>query len=308
MPPLRADDDSTRTRPNLQEIILATEWELECALCARFDLVLPDLHAQGYSIERQVLIAGVSRRMDVVLRRPGHAWIIELKQGSPNVADTTAQILDYERCWRAAFPETAVSLMVISNQASPDKIHAFAGNRIQYRAVSVPRILEILSQGVSTELLGRCTRLETDDEGRIRFLLSNFAHTTVPAGMRFGPPWSHESVFYALIRDGRPHKDPWRKNIYVKMFAHRPNCAVLYHPEWDNKDKDRSPLHINPRAKSWPAGGWLLRPLIESGAIQIGNVDRKGPGREAHGFEHYKINNWDTFASVLELRPQSPQS
>jgi hypothetical protein len=88
---------------------MATEWELECALCARFDAALPDLHAQGYKLDRQVLLSG--RRLDVLLQRPGHAWIIELKQGSPNVADTIEQLLDYERCWKAHF-DTPVSLMV----------------------------------------------------------------------------------------------------------------------------------------------------------------------------------------------------
>jgi hypothetical protein len=281
---------------------MATEWELECALFARFDLVLPDLHAQGYSIGRQVLISGTSRRMDVVLRRHDHAWIIELKRGSPHVADTIEQIQDYRRCWQAAFPATPVSLMVMSNSASDDKVRAFQAKGIQYRAVPVQKILEILSQGISTELLGKCTRLDTDDEGRIRYLLSNFAHTTVPAGMRFGPPWSHESVFYALIRDGNPHKDPWRKNIYVQMFPHRPNCAVLYHPEWDNKDKDRSPLHINQRASSWPRDGWCMKQLLEGGVIELGYVDRKGPGRESQNFEHYRITNWDAFAAILALR------
>lgn len=285
----------------LEGVCVATEWELECALFARLDLVLPDLHRQGYSCDRQVLISGTSRRMDVVLRRPDHAWIIELKRGSPHVADTIAQIHDYERCWKAAFPTVPVSLMVISHGATDDKIRSFAENRIEYRAVSVRQILEILSEGVSTELLGQCTRLDTNDEGRIRFLLTNFAHTTVPAGMRFGPPWSHESVFYALIRNGMPHKDAWRKNIYVQLFPHRPNCAILYHPEWDNKDKDRSPLHINKRAKSWPKDGWLLGSLLNSGAVALGNVDRKGPGREAQNFEHYRINDWDSFASILHL-------
>jgi len=282
---------------------MATEWELECAVFARFDLVLPDLHAQGYSIERQVLFAGVGRRMDIVLRRPDHAWIIELKQGSPNVQDVCDQILDYERCWKAAFPAMPVSLMVISNSASDDKIRALADRSIHYRAVPTQKILEIISAGVSTELLGRCAHLETDDEGRIRFLLSNFAHTTVPSGMRFGAPWSHESVFYALIRDGLPHKDPWLKNIYVKVFHHAPNCAVLYHPEWNGKDKDRSPLHINQRAKSWPKDGWLLRRLLESRTIKLSNVDSKGPGRESQNFEHYRVNSWDEFALTLGLEP-----
>lgn len=280
---------------------MATEWELECAVFARFDLVLPELHEKGYAIERQVLLAGVSRRMDIVLRRPDHAWIVELKQGSPNVQDVCDQILDYERCWKAAFPATPVSLMVISNSASDEKIRALADRNIHFRAVPVPRILEILSEGVSTELLGRCTRLATDDEGRIRFLLSNFAHTTVPSGMRFGAPWSHESVFYALIRDGLPHKDPWRKNIYVKLFRHTPNCAVLYHPEWDGKHKDRSPLHLNPRSKSWPEDGWLVRSLLESRTIEFSNTDRKGRGRDSHNFEHYRVNDWDKFASALGL-------
>lgn len=282
---------------------MATEWELECALCSRFDLLLPDLHAEQYTLERQVLLAGISRRMDIVLRRPDRAWIIELKQGSPPMPDTLHQILDYERCWKAAFPSVPVSLMVISNHASEGKIHTLAEHRIQYRAVPVQRILEVLLQGVSTELLGECKRIETDDEGRIRFLLSNFAHTTVPAGMRFGSPWSHESVFYALIRDGHEYKRPWLKNIYVKMFTQRPNCALLYHPDWDNKDKDKSPLHINQRATSWPSDGWVLKRLIDSGAIEIGNVDRKGRGRESHNFEHYRINNWDSFATVLGLNP-----
>lgn len=62
---------------------MITEWELECAIYSRFDLVLPDLHAQGYRIERQVLLTGISRRMDIVLTRDAHAWIIELKRALP---------------------------------------------------------------------------------------------------------------------------------------------------------------------------------------------------------------------------------
>lgn len=278
---------------------MATEWELECALCARFDLALPDLHALGYTLDRQVLLSG--RRLDVVLRRPDHAWIIELKQGSPNVVDTTAQILDYARCWQAHF-STPVSLMVVSHSASPAKIEEFARQGIEYRSLPVPTILDILKDGVSTALLGECTRLDTDDDGRIRYLLSNFAHTTVPAGMRFGRPWSHESVFYALIRSGMPHKDPWRKNIYVKLFEHRPNCAVLYHPEWDNKEKDRSPLHLNPRAASWPADGWHLERLIKENVMVLGNFDRKGWDRQSQSFEHYRILDWDRFADIIGLK------
>jgi hypothetical protein len=82
---------------------LITEWELECAIYSRFDQVLPEFHTQGYHIERQMLLNGISRRMDIVLTRDAHAWIIELMRGSPNVADTTAQILDYQRCWKAAY-------------------------------------------------------------------------------------------------------------------------------------------------------------------------------------------------------------
>ena len=235
--------------------------------------------------------------MDIVLLRPNHAWIIELKQGSPHVADTTAQILDYERCWKAAYPETPVSLMVISNEASEQKVRAFAEHGIHYRPVPVRRILDVLAEGVSTELLGRCNRLETDDEGRIRYLLSNFAHTTVPRGMRFGEPWSHASVFYALIRNGQQPKRAWLKNIYVKVFEQKPNCAVLYHPEWDNKDKDRAPLHLNRSAKSWPHDNWLLPTLESSGAITFHNQDRRKTG----AFDHYRVNDWNLFASILGL-------
>jgi hypothetical protein len=278
---------------------MITEWELECAIYSRFDCVLPDLHSQGYRIERQILINGISRRMDLVLMRDGHAWIVELKRGSPNVADTTAQILDYQRCWSVAYPKIPVSLMVISTGASAAKIKAFVEHGIFYRAVPESKVLEALSAGQSTELLGRCNRLPTEDEGRIRFLLSNFAHTSVPDGMRFGEPWSHDSVFYALIRDGRETKKPWLKNIYVKLFDHKPNCAVLYHSEAANTDG--ASLHINPRAKSWPADGWLLAKLINSAAIEYVLTDNKGSDRENGNFDHYRILNWDAFAKILDL-------
>ena len=72
--------------------------------------------------------------------------------------------------------------------------------------------------------------------------------------MRFGEPWSHDSVFYVLIRDGREHKRPWLKNIYVKPFGHKPNCAVLYHSEADGV-RDGAHLHLNPRAGDSGEGG-----------------------------------------------------
>jgi hypothetical protein len=237
--------------------------------------------------------------MDIVLSREDHAWIIELKRGSPNVADTVNQIHDYRRCWNAAYPQVPVSLMVISTGASEQKIQAFAEQEILYRAIPESKVLEVLSAGQSTELLGHCNRLATDNEERIRFLLSNFAHTSVPESMRFGAPWSHDSVFYALIRDGNEHKRPWLKNIYVKLFEHKPNCAVLYHSE--AVTKDGAPLHINPRAKSWPDNGWLLDRLIGDGAIEYFTTDRKGPGRETGNFDHYRILDWDKFAQILDL-------
>ena len=279
---------------------MITEWELECAVHSRFDIILPDLFAEGYQITRQVLMSGISRRLDIVLQRNDRAWIVELKRGSPNVTETATQILDYKRCWQAAYPNVPVQLMVISTCASQEIIDLFAAKGIEYRAVPESRVLEVLSDGQSTELLGQCHRLATQNEERIRFLLSNFAHTTVPAGMPFGTPWSHDSVFYALIRDGKPHKHPWLKNIYVKLFDHTPNCAVLYHSE--AAIKDGAPLHINRNASSWPTDGWRLAELVKSNAIEFVSRDNKGRGRESGNFEHYRVASWDIFASVLGLK------
>lgn len=195
--------------------------------------------------------------------------------------------------------------MVISTGASEKKIRAFADHHIFYRAVPASKVLEVLSAGQSTELLGRCNHLETKDEAtkdeeRIRFLLSNFAYTLVPEGMRFGPPWSHDSAYYALVRDGRECKKPWLKRTYVKLFDHKPNCAVLYCPAANIKSG--AFLHINPRATSWPTNSWLLDRLIGAGAIKYVTTDNKGPGKERSNFDHYRILNWDTFAQVLDLK------
>lgn len=278
-----------------------TEWELECALVARFALVLPHLHKLGYILKRQVQMHGISRRLDIVLELPdrSQAWIIELKRGSPNVADTTAQILDYQRCWEAAYPDIPVKLMVISTGASNEKIAAFKKNGIAYRAITTARIKESLSEGISKELLGYCNKMTTNDVQWIRTRLSNFEHTTVPESMRFGSPWSHRSVFYALIRDKHQLKSAWLKNIYVKLIRGAPNCVVLYHPEAARKDD--APLHVNERARSWPTDGWLLDKLRAANTIKRVSRDNKGPGRERHEFDHYKVLDWDQFATALEL-------
>ncbi len=263
--------------------------------------MLPDLCEQGYSIQRQVLIGGISRRLDIVLERPQDAWIIELKRGSPSVSDVVAQIHDYERCWKAAYPDKPVKLMVIATVDSDLKAKQLAEQRVEYRSISPKRILEAISEGVDTDLLGECNRLQINDEDRIRFLLSNFSHTTVPDGMRFGAPWSHESVFYALIRDGHKHKKPWFKNIYVTLFNQNPNCAVLYHPE--TSYADGAPLHVNPRAKSWPADGWCLQKLIDAEVVKWKSLDNKGPGKESLNFDKYHVNDWDRFAEIIGLKP-----
>lgn len=279
---------------------MITEWELECAVVSRFALVLPDLAAQGYQISRQRLIA--SRRLDIVLERPGDAWIIELKRASPHVADVSAQLLDYKRCWEAARPQMPVRLMVISNSASPEKVRALADKGIEYRPVPLAQILDVLSTGVDIELLGQCSRLAVEDEEKVRFLLSNFAHTKVPEGMQFGHPWTHDGVFYALIRDGRGHKKPWLKNIYVKVFDQKPNCAVLYHSEAEGV-RDNAPLHLNPRASSWPADGWLTQRLVDQGAIEYASTDNKSRESDRGNFDHYRVLDWERFAKILSLTP-----
>ncbi len=278
-----------------------TESELESALAERFALLLPDLHKDGYRLTRQVQLVGISRRIDIVLKMPdcSSAWIIELKRASPNVADTTAQILDYQRCWEAAYPNIPVKLMVISTGASDEKIAALKKNNIQYRAIPTTKIKEVLSNGISQELLGYCNRMTTNDVQWIRKSLSNIEHTTVPESMRFGRPWSHKSVYYALIRDKHELKSAWLKNIYVKLIRGAPNCVVLYHPEAARKDD--APLHVNERARSWPTDGWLLDKLRSCNTIKHVSRDNKGPGRERHEFDHYKVLDWDQFATALEL-------
>lgn len=145
------------------------EWELECTIFARYQALLPDFYSQGYKLSRQVMISGISRRMDLVLERDDHAWIIELKKGSPPLQATTRQILDYEKCWKAAFPSKPVSLMVISNSVDDAKAMAFQTKGISHRTIPAKKVLEALKQELTLNCSASARSCMSTTQGRFVF-------------------------------------------------------------------------------------------------------------------------------------------
>jgi hypothetical protein len=137
-------------------------------------------------------------------------------------------------------------------------------------------------------------QLEPDDLAKVRHLLSDYSAISFPEVAALRPPWNHEKTFQALVRRG-DYKEPWKKNIYARLYPQKPNCAVLYGPKVSRTQ--RGPLHLNPLRNSWDSERFQrMAPFIEY--VQS---DNKGPGKETSNFAWYRVRDWDGFAASLGL-------
>lgn len=273
------------------------EGELEAAICRAFPLLLPDLHASGYRIKSQQAIL-LGRRIDLLLEtEDGSACIIELKAGAPPMPHVRDQILDYEECWTLSYPKLArPRLIVIANTIPEATKSELANFGVESRSITQTVVLAALERCQQDCSVVTGLKLIPDDLTKVRHLLSDYAEVTVPDGLVFQPPWSHKKAFLSLVVEQKQkHKDLWKKNIYVQVYPQRPNCAVLYGPKV--KSTESGPLHLNPQMASWDEEAFKrMNPFIDY--VQR---DNKGPGRERSNFNWYRINDWNGFATALNL-------
>jgi hypothetical protein len=272
------------------------EGELESAICRAFPLLLPDLFAAGFRIMSQQAIL-LGRRLDLLLEtKNGQCYIIELKAGAPPMPWVRDQILDYAECWTSSYPtRPRPRLMVIGNSIPEATGSELANFGVESRAITQAEVLAALKQCESDGPVTAGLKLIPDDLAKVRHLLSDFDSIHVPEGLVLRSPWSHEKVFLALVKRGEKHKDLWMKNIYVRLYPQRPNCAVLYGPRVESAK--RGPVHLNPQVVSWNESAFQrMKPFIE-----YAHSDNKGAGRERGNFDWYRVRDWDGFAASLDL-------
>ncbi|HJW41556.1 MAG TPA: hypothetical protein VJ476_10055 [Rhizomicrobium sp.] len=271
------------------------EGELQTALCRAFSILLPDLFAEGYRIEsREAVLLG--RRMDLLLGSgDGRTCIIELKAGAPPMPQVRDQILDYRECWTLSYPTQPTPRLIVIGNKIPDHTKDELSNfGIESRAIAIEDVLSALERTYAGDPITTGLKLIPDDLAKVRHLLSDHAAVAVSNGLQFQPPWSHEKLFLALVTlRQEKHKALWMKNIYVQLYAQRANCAVLYGLKAE--PTRRAPLHLNPRRGSWNKS--IFSQIAP--AIEYISTDNKGPRRDRHNFDHYRIKDWDGFATAL---------
>lgn len=229
---------------------MITELELELAICNRLEHLLPDLYEEGYRLEsRQALLE--TNRLDLVLKHPiGKYLIIELKKGLPP-REVIEQLGRYLHFWKVSHPDKPVDGMVIGNELHEGRKAEITSAGYFARAIDEDSILQALRHGFNfADIPSGVNFSKLDPTGQIRFLLSDHSKIVLPHEMLLAPPWNQEKVFHALIRKGMRHKDLWKKNVYVVLYPHKPNCAILYHPD-SEQVVNAAPLHFNPRQEGW---------------------------------------------------------
>src|SRR4051794_24568871 len=105
-------------------------------------------------------------------------------------------------------------------------------------------------------------------------------------------PWARDTVYDALV--DREGEHILKKERYVVLYPQQPFCAVLYA---SGSRYDAAPLALNPGRDSFRADVFdRLSPLIE-----YVRRDNKGPRRKSQNFDHYRVVDWDKFATALGL-------
>jgi hypothetical protein len=109
--------------------------------------------------------------------------------------------------------------------------------------------------------------------------------------------WTHETVYQALIDRGERVK-PSAADRYVTLYSQDTNCAILYAPD---SSAANEPLHTNAARADWSQEVFdrLKR------AVEWARRENKGPGKDAQNFDHFRVVNWDDFASAIGLLPTS---
>lgn len=112
-----------------------------------------------------------------------------------------------------------------------------------------------------------------------------------------GIPWSHDTVYRALVNQGCAERVLQRER-YVQLYPQKPNCAVLYAL---GGRYDTAPLGLNEARESFRSD------VFEriSRAIEFVRRWSKGPGKESQIFSGYRIVDWDKFAEALGLERPS---
>ena len=271
------------------------EFELETAIGRAYPALLPDLAKEGYRVVSLQAVLFM-RRIDIVLQKENdEVCLIELKVGAPPYPAVRDQILDYGRVWKTAFSlAKRPRLIVISNRIPATTQTELAKYGIESRVINNKEVLAALRKVGDLPPIGVNFTAEDVTE-EIRRLLSDFSAVAVPDGLLFGPPWTHEKVFYALVKRGERHKSLWLKNTYVTLYAQEKNCAVLYR---HGASYGQGPLHLRPDSTFWKSAvfEWIA-PFIEF------KVREKKPA----GFDEYIVRDWDGLADALDLTP-SPSS
>lgn len=269
------------------------ELEFESAICRCFPLLLPDLAAEGYTIEvRQAPL--LSRRLDLFLRRgPRECMIVELKVGSPPAQELIAQVLDYQKCYTVSHPEQHLQMMVISTRIADETRRRLSENGIQAREIREEEVLEALQTGLPLSAVRSGVSLNDNQRvEEIRRILTDESFIRVPKGLAFSTPWNQFKAFLALaVRRKQKHKDLWKKNPYVQLYPQSVNAALLYHVSV--KSASRAPIHINKNSAGWREDYWAK---IEHCVTYV-DRDRGKPTV----FDHYRVDDWDEFAKVLNL-------
>ena len=106
--------------------------------------------------------------------------------------------------------------------------------------------------------------------------------------------WTHEKVFNALCARGEKHKDFTRKDIYVQFYPQKNNAAILYHPD---SRYVNAPIHLNKNSAGWDSSKFQ----VDESIITYVGASNKGPGKEKHNFEYYKVKDWNRLAKQLGL-------
>ena len=105
--------------------------------------------------------------------------------------------------------------------------------------------------------------------------------------------WTHETIYQALIDRGERVK-PSANDRYVTLYPQDTNCAILYAPD---SSAANAPLHTNASRPDWRQE--VFDRLV--GAVEWVRRDNKGPGKNEQNFDHYRVVNWNDFATAIGL-------
>lgn len=103
---------------------------------------------------------------------------------------------------------------------------------------------------------------------------------------------THETVYDALVKKKNVER-ALQSERYVLLYPQRPCCAILYAP---GGRYNSAPLALNEARDSFRND--VFRRI--SSAIEFVRRDKKGPGKEAQNWNHYRVADWRRFAEGLE--------